>query len=312
MHVDDLLMTFPTLKDRKYIEAVIRRHFEITTQYDDITYLGIFIKRNRAQRTVHIDQEGLTRKLVETFGGSDLKPASTPAKADLFECDPASPKMSKPQVFVSLIMSLMYLARLTRCEILLPTVFLSTKCSSPTEQDYHKARHILRYLKGTPKRGITLGGKGPDVMKPRFIVDTSHGVHMDGKGQLGLIIMLGIAVIFCRSCKLKAVTLSSTESEVYGLSDSVGYALWFARLLNDFGYSDVCPMETWQDNQSAMHMQTTGSGRFSRSKHIFIRDCFVKEHIDNGEIVLKYVPRYASRHAHQAAGQGYVQSTSAT
>jgi hypothetical protein len=113
---------------------------------------------------------------------------------------------------------------------------------------------------------------------------------MDGKGQLGLIIMLGIAVIFCRSCKLKAVTLSSTESEVYGLSDSVGYALWFARLLNDFGYSDVCPMETWQDNQSAMHMQTTGSGRFSRSKHIFIRDCFVKEHIDNGEIVLKYVP----------------------
>ena len=290
MHVDDLLMTFPTLKDRKYIEAVIRRHFEITTQYDDITYLGIFIKRNRAQRTVHIDQEGFTRKLVETFGGSDLKPASTPAKADLFECDPASPKMSKPQVFVSLIMSLMYLARLTRCEILLPTVFLSTKCSSPTEQDYHKARHILRYLKGTPKRGITLGGKGPDVMKPRFIVDTSHGVHMDGKGQLGLIIMLGIAVIFCRSCKLKAVTLSSTESEVYGLSDSVGYALWFARLLNDFGYSDVCPMETWQDNQSAMHMQTTGSGRFSRSKHIFIRDCFVKEHIDNGEIVLKYVP----------------------
>jgi hypothetical protein len=149
-------------------------------------------------------------------------------------------------------------------------------------------------------------------MKPRFIVDTSHGVHMDGKGQLGLIIMLGVAVIFCRSCKLKAVTLSSTESEVYGLSDSVGYALWFARLLNDFGYSDVCPMETWQDNQSAMHMQTTGSGQFSRSKHIFIRDCFVKEHIDNGEIVLKYVPRYAGRHAHQAAGQGCVHSTGET
>ena len=63
-----------------------------------------------------------------------------------------------------------------------------------------------------------------------------------------------------------------------------------ARLLSDFGYSDACPIETWQDNQSAMHMQTNGGGRFSRSKHIFIRDCFVKEHIENGDIVLKYVP----------------------
>ena len=89
MHVDDLLMTFPTLRDRKYIEEVIRKHFEIT-------YLGMFIKRNRAQRTVHIDQEGFTRKLVSEFGSSDLKPASTPAQADLFECDPLVPRCPSP------------------------------------------------------------------------------------------------------------------------------------------------------------------------------------------------------------------------
>jgi hypothetical protein len=127
-------------------------------------------------------------------------------------------------------------------------------------------------------------------MKPRFIVDTSHGVHMDGKGQAGLIIMLGNAPIFCRSTKVKAVTLSSTETEIYGLSDDVGYALWFRRLLHDFGHKDLAPIETWQDNQSAMLMQQTGTGKFSRSKHIFIRDCFIKEHIDKGELKLKYVP----------------------
>jgi hypothetical protein len=93
MHVDDLLTTCPTLRDRRYIEDIIRPHFEITTQYDVITYLGMFIKRDRLRRTLHIDQEGFTRKLVNTFGGDDLKPASTPAKADLFERDPKSPKV---------------------------------------------------------------------------------------------------------------------------------------------------------------------------------------------------------------------------
>ena len=60
-------------------------------------------------------------------------------------------------------------------------------------------------------------------------------------------------------------------------------------LLEGFRQPQLKPTVIYQDNQSAMAMHVSG-GSFSRSKHIFIRGCYIKEHLDNGIITLVYCP----------------------
>jgi len=45
-----------------------------------------------------------------------------------------------------------------------------------------------------------------------------------------------------------------------------------------------------QDNQSAIQMMERGKTTNPLSKHINVRYFFIKDRIDNGEIILEYVP----------------------
>ncbi len=58
-------------------------------------------------------------------------------------------------------------------------------------------------------------------------------------------------------------------------------------LVEGFRQPQLKPTVIYQDNQPAMAMHVSG-GSFSRSKHTFIRGCYIKEHLDNGIITLVY------------------------
>ena len=53
-------------------------------------------------------------------------------------------------------MSLFYVAKRTRPDILFAVSYLATKCSEPTQNDYNKTLRILSYLKSTHDMKITL------------------------------------------------------------------------------------------------------------------------------------------------------------
>ena len=118
-----------------------------------------------------------------------------------------------------------------------------------------KAKRILRYLAGAKDHGLYLGG---DKIDCRIWVDTSRGVHGDGKGQGCIIISLGLGPVFVRSYKLRVTGLSSTEDEVVGVSDTTTYAPWMRALLEGFRQPQIKPTVIYQDNQSAMAMHVSG------------------------------------------------------
>ena len=55
-------------------------------------------------------------------------------------------------------MSLMYLALISRPDILFAVTYLATKCSRPTLAGFSKLKRILRYLAGTAKQVIQRQG----------------------------------------------------------------------------------------------------------------------------------------------------------
>jgi hypothetical protein len=168
----------------------------------------------------------------------------------------------------------------------MPVTFLATRSSKPTFGDFTKLIRIVRYLAGTIDYSYQFTKSD---MQPRIYADASHALHLDGRGQAGIVITLGSAPIFTRSFKIKSVTISSSETELNALQEATTYVTWLKCLLESMHITLRNPaIPIFQDNKSTIIMAPNG-GNFKRTKHIIVKDNFVKEHIQNGDVVLKYL-----------------------
>jgi len=79
------------------------------------------------------------------------------------------------------------------------------------------------------------------------------------------------------------------EGEQVSLSDNSSQVTWTREFLISQGY-DVGPAIIYQDNQSTMALVRKGHSTSERTRHIKVRYFFIKEAIDNNEIVLQYLP----------------------
>ena len=209
---------------------------------------------------------------------------TSPADEHLNEAKESIPCDKKK--YLSLVMSLMYLGRLTRIDILMPTTYLASKCADPTLQDYQKLLRIISYLGGTTTTSMIF--KRVDKMTPIIFADASHQYHLkDSKGHGGIIITLGSAPIMTKSYKLKLVTRSSTESELVVLEEATTFAIWLKKLLKELQIWDG-PVTIYQDNKSTMSIALKG-GTFTRTKHLFNRQNFVQQHQEAGDIKLVHL-----------------------
>ena len=288
-HVDDILLTTPTLEDRQWFEKEMKKHFELICQYDNISYLGMTVSRNPTTGDIQVSQEGFIKDLLKKYGCENIsKPPKTPAtdKLTIEEVKDESVLCSQKK-FLSLIMSLMYLARFTRPDILMSTTFLATRSSKPTELDMQKAMRIVRYLSGTVSKGIHF--RSDKKINPTIYADAGHCVHADGRGHGGIVITLGSGPIHVRSYKLKSTTRSSSESELSVLEEASTYVQWYIALLQSFGITNVKPLTIYQDNKSTIIMAVQG-GSFKRTKHLICKESYVKERLLNGDITVKYLP----------------------
>jgi len=285
-HVDDLLVSSPSAKCRKWFEDELRKvNFDITTQYENISYLGMQIEYQKQEAVIKVSQIGYAKDIVDKNLRGLRKPPPTPCVEDIVGEHIDSPRTDK-HAYLSAVMSIMYLARLTRPDLLFAVTTLATKCADPREIDMQNLNRLIRYLAGTINRGYTF--RGDADMMARAYADASHGLHSDGRGHGAIAITLGSAPVMTRCFKLKPTTRSSSESELYVLDETSTYCGWFKLLLRGLGYRDPKPVQIYQDNKSTIIMAMEG-GHFKRTKHLLIRESFIKEQLDQGFCELKYL-----------------------
>lgn len=282
LHVDDLLLIAAAEAHRQYLEDGLSKRFTISIQRDEISYLQMSIKRQDS--SIVVNQAGYIEKILEKFG---IKQESTaPTSPDFMVTSPDDSTPIGASKFLSLTMSLMYLARFTRPDILFPVSYLATKSSAPTSKDFLRLVKIAQYVRYTKARSIVFQEKCD--LKLSIFCDASHLIHHDSKGHGGLIIMLGSSPVFWKSWKLKLVTRSSTESELVALEEATTYALWMKNLLQQITNKvEENPITIFQDNLSTMAIVANG-GTFSKSKHITARQMFIAQHVQAKDIQLKH------------------------
>ena len=105
-----------------------------------------------------------------------------------------------------MVMSIMYLARVSRPDILFPTTYLATKASAPKDYQLQALKRILRYLNGTADYALTFSGTNVELEVYAY---ASHGMYEDGKGHHAAGFVVGNDEVIRTSQRMRTVSLLS-------------------------------------------------------------------------------------------------------
>jgi hypothetical protein len=287
VYVDDLLITSA---NKQKIDSTLKtlgeKYGELKTSGGKhVDFLGM--KFNFAiEGAVKISMPGYVEGLLLNAEASGT--AATPAAANLFEIEEAPNLVEEMKnIFHTRVAKLLYLAKRTRGDILLPVNFLCTRVNAPTEQDWGKLERVLKYLNGTKDYELTL--KVNLQMRVQAYVDAAYAPHGDGKSHSGLYLTLGEGAFLVKSTKQQIVTKSSTEAELVAASDMATDVFH----LQSFMKGQGCRMEKpviLQDNQSTIKLLEKGRASSQRTRHLNVRFFWLTEKIDDGDLKIQYEP----------------------
>jgi hypothetical protein len=287
-YLDDF---FVIARPRSKIEALKR---DLTARYEEIkatfganlTFLGMNFEFIETQVNVSIPLEGILKDIT------GIKP--TPAGMNLFAIDESAEPLSEhsSKEFHSMVAKLLYVAKRTRGDILLPVNFLATRVKSPTKDDLIKLNRVLQYLNGTPDQAMTLSMNTMNDLTLHAYVDASYAVHADLKSHSGVMFSIGTGSIYVSSTKQSCVSKSSTEAELIAFTDYIGEAMSTRNILEDITRMPV-KLIVHQDNQAVLAIIKNGvlGGKSkTASKHVKVRVAWIKERIDAGDFEAGYCP----------------------
>ena len=288
IYVDDLLITSTDKDTLSEVASRLKdKYGGITTKEGRVhDYLGIRWDFSTSKQ-VTLSMDGYVRELLTKF--SHNKQFKTPAGHNLYDTDEHSAALGrdKREAFHSCVMTLHYLAKRVRPDILAAVSYCATRVLSPTLEDQSKLERILGYLSSTPLQTLIL--KIGDSFEIRAYVDSSYGTYADAKSVTGTVIMLGEAPVYFKSSKQKIVTRSSTEAELVGISDALSQVLWTREYMIYQGFK-IGPVTLYQDNCSTIFLANKGRSTSERTRHIKIRYFFITHYINNKEIVIEHMP----------------------
>ena len=209
----------------------------------------------------------------------------------LFKVNSANPTLltgEKKEIFVHVVMQLLYLSQRGRPDIRTAISFLCGRLHHANMDDYKKVARVIKYLHGMIDMLLHLQGDGLGVIK--WYVNASYAVHPDMKGHTRGTLLLGKGSVYSTSTKKKLVTHSSMESKVIGVHDVLPQTIGTMNFLK--GQSvQVNKSVLFQDNMSSILLEKNGWGSSLKwTQHMNIRFFFIKDQVDSKEIRIEYCP----------------------
>ena len=235
---------------------------------------------------IKVNQIAFIEDLLTRFNMTNCNPASTPMIANL-QFEASEETVCPPDVpYQSLIGSLMYLAVNSRPDIAYATAYLSQFNTKFTTEHWQAAKRVLRYLKGTKNFSLCYEKDDRDLIG---FADADWAQNkIDRKSYSGYVFCLSSGPISWMSKKQSCVAQSSTESEYIALSEASKEAVFLRGLLNEILNVDRPTTLLFSDSQGADNL-SKNPVLHNRSKHIDVRFHYIRECVEKGTIVVKYL-----------------------
>ena len=297
IHVDDGKMLSNHKKFLKQVIQQIKAHFEITILQDVQKYLGLKIVR-QGNRIVIFNDEYIASAL-QAFripAEATCPPMPhVPSQNKLFAKDAQVPP-DTPVPYPQLIGTILYIAVKWRPDIAFMTTRLSQFMSCPSKLTWKAAKHVLKYLKGTPTLGLVYEkAEPPAVLQTthRYAVevytDTDHaGERPHFRSTHSYLVYVNRCLVDWGSRLIKVSIPSAPATEAYGAYEGATEALLTHNLLTELGL-DVHPeVVVWCDCASVLRAVENLNSKMKR--HIGTRLACLQQWVAEHKIQFRKIP----------------------
>ncbi len=203
--------------------------------------------------------------------------------------------------YKALVGSLLYIGSTLRPDIAAHAGQLAKHMATARQQHLVAAKYVLRYLSKTRGLGLTYT-RSRTTHTPAYhplpigYSDASlTDCHMTGKSTIAYIFLWCNGAVSWGTTSEKNVSLSSSQSELHALAAATQEAIRMHHLMQDMGISNTDPLVIRVDNQATINLSKAPAFT-GRSKAIFRRFHFIREHRESGLIKVDYIAS-----AHQLA-----------
>ena len=287
LYVDDGLLLSQSKKAINILLKQMQLKFDVTIGNASY-YVGMQIKRDRANKSIFVNQSAYLKKVIDKFGMTDAKGLKIPADPNIHLAKTESASADEKIPFRELVGSLMFAACVSRPDIAYAVNMVSKYLSNYTNEHWLAAKRILRYIRDTMDYGILYDGLNTQQLIGYSDSDFAGDVD-SRRSTSGYLYVLAGGPVTWTSQRQRIVALSTTEAEYIAASQATKEAIWLRRLLMDLGFGCDGPTELSVDNQGAIKL-TKNDEFHKRTKHIDVRYHFVREKVAHNEIGISYVP----------------------
>lgn len=297
VYVDDLLVVGSKTAVTK-VKAQLARHFTTTDLGPCCHFLGIAV--DRSDNGIFLSQRPFTERIVELAGLTNAKPTPTPLLLShpLYEKEDPLTDVDEAEMrhvpYRPVLGSLLYLATRTRPDIATAVSMLAKFQEAPAVRHWKAMKHVVRYLKGTPKMGILLPKQG-DVPKLQVWSDADWARDQSKRrSRTGAVITINYGPIGWTSKLQTSVATSTAEAEFNALAVTVRDTVWMRSVLDDLGQPQKGPTVVNQDNLGTISWTEEVQG-LRNVKHMGIKYHYVRELVSKKRIIVNYTPSKDNR-----------------
>jgi hypothetical protein len=296
LYVDDMLIACKSIVEIDRLKTQLKNEFEMKDLGEAKKILGMEITRERARGIVCLTQKQYLKKVLKRFGmDQNTKPTTTPLAPHFKLSAAMSPSTDEERdhmahvPYANLVGSLMYAMVCTRPDISQAVSMVSRYMHAPGKGHWQAAKWILRYILGTVDVGLKFErvNSGLDQILVGY-VDSDYAGDLDKRrSTTGYVFTLAGGPVSWRSTLQTTVALSTTEAEYMAVADAIKEAIWLHGLIEDLGILQK-NVKVLCDSQSAIHL-AKNQVHHARTKHIDVRFHFVREIMEEGDILLQKI-----------------------
>ncbi|KAK0606996.1 hypothetical protein LWI29_007530 [Acer saccharum] len=208
VYVDDIIMTGDDIEEIRRLKQLLAQEFEVKDLGDLKYFLGMEFARSKSG--IFISQRKYIIDLLGETGMTGCSAAETPIEPNL-KLEAAKPENQVDrEQYQRLVGKLIYLAH-TRPDISFAVNMVSQFMHSPGPEHNEVVLRILRYLKGTPGKGLLFANRGHFQVEVFTDADWVGSVT-DRRSTSGYCTFVGGNLVTWRSKKQGVVARSSAEA----------------------------------------------------------------------------------------------------
>ena len=304
LHVDDGLAITNSPSLYQWFLTTLARQLTIVDLGQCSKFLSILIIRDRSARRLWLSSHIYVAELLEEWNLTSCRHSNMPFPPNVMDKSTA-PSNALPDItdadivpkYQRLVGCLLYLAIATRPDISFHVMWLGQFNACPTRSHFLTAKHVLRYLAGTPTLALCLGAPSSSV--PPSLRSFMQNVGCsdadwasdasDRRSISSYSFYFEGSLVSWSAVKQKSIALSSTEAEYYAMTHAFKEALWIRGFLGLLEFPVPRPFPILSDNQAACALSNSPAIS-ARSKHIDIRHHFIRSLVQEGSFSTIWIP----------------------